>query len=134
MILLCFLEFLSHWGLVLLMSNVKLKITYGGHGVDDTYKSVRYTHKVSANVVCTIMICASNQKLRSCQQMQSSLENALGPLPFAKDIVTVVSDDDASDQMDDDYVEDDIADWNDDDYVSGMMIVQRRIGVTIMTF
>ncbi|EOY13999.1 Uncharacterized protein TCM_033005 [Theobroma cacao] len=95
--------------LLLGLPNVKLMITYGGHWVDDTYKGE----------------CASNEILGTFQQMQQSVKNAVGPLSFAKDIVIVVSDHDASDQIENDVEEDDTVDWNDelhddfeDDYAS----------------
>ncbi|WRX22911.1 Transposase [Theobroma cacao] len=68
--------------------------------------------------------CTSNEILGTLQQTQLSFRNALGPLSLANDIVMVVSDDDASDQIEDDVEEDDTADWNhglrydcEDDYV-----------------
>ncbi|EOY16790.1 Uncharacterized protein TCM_035670 [Theobroma cacao] len=70
--------------------------------------------------------CALNEILGTLQQTQLSLENALGPLSLANDTVMVVSDDDASDQIEDDVEEDDTADRNDelcydceDDYIGG---------------
>ncbi|EOY32164.1 Uncharacterized protein TCM_039739 [Theobroma cacao] len=49
--------------------------------------------------------------------MQLLPANAIGPLLFSKDTMTTVNDDDAFDQMNDDYVEDDTTYWNDDNYV-----------------
>ncbi|WRX22839.1 zinc finger protein [Theobroma cacao] len=69
---------------------------------------------------------ASNEILGTLQQTQLSLENALGPLSLANDTVMVMSDDDASDQIEDDVEEDDTADRNnelhddcEDDYIGG---------------
>ncbi|EOY00137.1 Uncharacterized protein TCM_009686 [Theobroma cacao] len=70
--------------------------------------------------------CVLNKILDTLQQTQLSLENAVGPLSLANDTVMVVSDDDASDQIEDDVEEDDMADQNDElrydcenDYVGG---------------
>ncbi|EOY01324.1 Uncharacterized protein TCM_011257 [Theobroma cacao] len=51
--------------------------------------------------------------------MQPLPEIVMGPLPSLNDIVTTMSDDDASDQMHDDYAEDDTINYNDDNYVGG---------------
>ncbi|EOY16500.1 Uncharacterized protein TCM_035290 [Theobroma cacao] len=51
--------------------------------------------------------------------MQSSPTTVVGALSFSNDIVMVMSDDDAFNQMYDDCAEDDTSDWNDDDYIGG---------------
>ncbi|XP_021281221.1 uncharacterized protein LOC110414093 [Herrania umbratica] len=63
--------------------------------------------------------CASNKIVGTLQQTQLSLENEVGPLSFVNDTLMVVSDDDASDQIENDVKEDNMADLNDelhDDY------------------
>ncbi|EOY25960.1 Uncharacterized protein TCM_027324 [Theobroma cacao] len=61
--------------------------------------------------------CVSNEILRSCQQMQPSFKTAVGLSLFSNNITMIISDDDAYDQMHDDYVEDDTTEWNDENYV-----------------